>query len=235
MERKYLAFDIETAKEWPDGADWQPFRPLGISCAATLPADTAAARVWHSVTRSELPADQMSQPDLTKLVDYLLSMVRDGYTVLTWNGLGFDFDVLAEESGMLDECKSLALGHVDMMFHVFCELGHPVGLEAAAKGMNLPGKPAGMTGLLAPKMWAEGKQQEVLDYVAQDTRTTLDLATKCEQQGCFRWLTRRGKVKQMALPTGWLAVSSAVKLPQADTSWMSNPLPRHRFTGWLRS
>ena len=31
---------------------------------------------------------------------------------------------LAEESGMVDECRHLALGHVDMMFHVFCELGN---------------------------------------------------------------------------------------------------------------
>ncbi len=235
MERKYLAFDIETAKEWPDGADWSRYRPLGISCAATLPADTGTSRVWHGVTGDDQPADRMSREDVAKLVEHLLAMVGDGYTILTWNGLGFDFQILAEESGMADECKSMALGHVDMMFHVLCELGHPVSLEAAAQAMNLPGKPEGMSGLLAPRMWAEGKWQEVLDYVAQDTRTTLDLATLCEQQGCFRWVTRRGTTGRMALPRGWLDVNSAMKLPEPDTSWMSHPLSRRKFTAWLRS
>lgn len=233
MGRKYLAFDIETATEWPDGADWRSYRPLGICCAATLPADAAKPRLWHGVAGDDLPADRMSRKDAAALVDYLASAVQDGYTILTWNGLGFDFDVLAEESCMLPECRRLARGHADMMFHVFCELGHPVGLEAAAAAMSLPGKPDGMSGLLAPSMWAEGKRQEVLDYVAQDTRTTLDLARSCERQGCFRWITRRGARKRMPLPSGWLTVDSALKLPQPDTSWMSKPLSRRTFTGWL--
>lgn len=235
MGRKYLAFDIESAKEWPDGADWKPYRPLGICCAATLPADTGTPVLWHGVTGSGLPADRMSRQDVTRLVDHLLAMAGEGYTILTWNGLGFDFDVLAEESGMLNQCRSLARGHVDLMFHVFCKLGYPVGLDAAAKAMNLPGKPKGMSGLLAPRMWAEGKRQEILDYVVQDARTTLDLATSSERQGCLRWITRRGKVQRMALRAGWLAASAADELPEPDTSWMSNPLPRYRFTGWLRS
>jgi hypothetical protein len=91
-----------------------------------------------------------------------------------------------------------------------------------------------MSGLLAPQMWAQGRRQEVLDYVAQDTRTTLDLATVCEKQGCFRWITRRGAMKRMPLRTGWLEVKSAAKLPEPDTSWMSNPMPRRKFTAWLR-
>jgi hypothetical protein len=49
--------------------------------------------------------------------------VRARYTIVTWNGTGFDFDILAEESGMLAECKGLAVNHVDMMFHVLCRLG----------------------------------------------------------------------------------------------------------------
>lgn len=233
MTRKYVAFDIETAKEWPDGADWRQYRPLGISCAATLPAGAAEAHLWHSVAEDDLPGDRMGRQDAVRLVEHLSSVVDQGYTILTWNGLGFDFDILAEESGMARQCKDLAGGHVDMMFHVFCELGHPVALDAAAQAMNLPGKPEGMTGLLAPRMWAEGKRQEVLDYVSQDARTTLDLATACERQGCFRWITRRGTTKRMPLRGGWLDVGSAAKLPEPDTSWMSRPLSRHKFTAWL--
>jgi hypothetical protein len=66
------------------------------------------------------------------------------------NGVGFDFDVLAEEAQMLAECCVFALAHVDMMFHVLCRLGYGVGLDAAARGTGLAGKSEGMKGADAP-------------------------------------------------------------------------------------
>ncbi|MEI8373275.1 MAG: hypothetical protein WCJ35_10640 [Planctomycetota bacterium] len=45
--RRYLAFDIETAKTTKDGSDWRSCRPLGISCAATLLADPTNLVLWH--------------------------------------------------------------------------------------------------------------------------------------------------------------------------------------------
>ncbi len=235
MKRKYLAFDIEIAQELPEGEqDWKAHRPLGITCAATLAGDTNELVLWHSLT-GDHPADRMSRPDITRLVDYLTVQASNGYTILTWNGLGFDFDILAEESGMFAECKRLAfeMDHVDMMFHVFCKLGYPVGLDRAAKGMGLAGKIEGMNGALAPRLWAEGKHQHVLDYVAQDVRTTLELAHTSNHRGYLRWITRRGSGKKMPLPSGWLTVREALALPEPDTSWMSNPWPRSKFTGWM--
>ena len=42
MARRYLAFDIETAKDVPgDDFNWRPHRPLGIACAATLDSDSS--------------------------------------------------------------------------------------------------------------------------------------------------------------------------------------------------
>ena len=127
----------------------------------------------------------------------------------------------------------LASSHVDMTFHVFCEVGHGVGLDAAARGMGISGKPKGMTGEMAPMLWAEGKREEVLRYVVQDVRTTMDLATACEACGAFRWVTRSGKVRSLRLSQGWLTVSEAGKLPLPDTSWMDSPWTRERFTGWF--
>ena len=236
MKRKYLAFDIETAKQIPEGErDLKAYRPLGISCAATLASDADEPLLWHGLTDDGRPADQMTQQDAMNLVHYLAMMVNDGYTILTWNGLGFDFDILAEESGMGEECQRLAcdLDHVDMMFHVFCTLGYPVALDRAAKGMGLAGKPEGMSGALAPHLWAKGKRQEVLDYVAQDARTTLELAQICEERGRLHWITRRGSIGKMALPSGWITVREALALPEPDTSWMSNPWSRSKFTAWL--
>ncbi|MCI0493221.1 MAG: hypothetical protein L0Z07_09820, partial [Planctomycetes bacterium] len=42
-------------------------------------------------------------------VQALLRYVATGYTVLTWHGLGIDFDILADESATRDECKELDL------------------------------------------------------------------------------------------------------------------------------
>ena len=232
-KRKYLAFDIETAKTTEDETDWRSCRPLGISCAATLLADSDELRLWHGGKDRNNPSDRMSPQDARELVEYLVTQAENDYTIVTWNGLGFDFDILAEESHMLAECRRLAIGHVDMMFHVLCQLGYCVGLDAAAKGMGLAGKTEGMSGAVAPVLWAQGRREEVLQYVAQDVKTTMDLATTCEAQGVMRWFARSGKLRSMALPKGWLTVEAAGRLPEPDTSWMSDPLSRKTVTAWM--
>jgi hypothetical protein len=233
MKRKYLAFDIETAKLLPENEpDWKSCRPLGIACAATLLADSDELTLWYGEV--DRPADRMSQEEAGKLVEYLTAQVKNGYTLVTWNGVGFDLDILAEESGMLGECRKLAVEHVDMMFHLICHLGFGVSLDNAAKGMSIAGKLEGVSGALAPELWAEGRREEVLDYVSQDVRITAELATACEDWGSFRWITQKGKARTMALPEGWLSVDLAEQLPEPNTSWMRDPWVRATFTGWLR-
>jgi hypothetical protein len=235
MKRKYVAFDLETAKDVP-GADfnWRSHRPLGISCAATLSSEAEEPTIWHGLQADGAPAARMSTSKAKQLVDDLVEMVSQGYTLLTWNGLGFDLDVLAEESDSWAECRKLATDHVDMMFHVFCERGFPVALEKAAQALRIPGKLEGMSGMLAPKTWAQRRYQEVIDYVGQDVRITLQVAQICESNRSFRWKTQRGSVSSMDLSRGWLSVKDALMLPAPDTSWMDNPIPRHRFARWLQ-
>lgn len=233
MPTRYLAFDIETAKEVPgEDFNWRPHRPLGIACAATLTSD-GEPRLWHGAATQGRPAPRMSQVDARQFVDYLARMSAEGYTILSWNGLGFDFDILAEESAARSECEKVALKHVDMMFHIVCELGYPVSLDKAAQGLGVPGKPAGMTGLRAPILWGQGKFQEVLDYVAQDVRTTLAVALAAERRKKFEWITRKGTKSALPLSRGWLPVEKALELPEPDTSWMSSPIRRAEFMPWI--
>ena len=230
---KYLAFDLETAKIIPDGAgDFKSHRPLGITCAGVV-AEDGDPVIWHGKTASGATADQMARSEALDVVRNLQGAVERGQTLVTWNGVGFDFDILAEESGMIAECRQLAVDHVDMMFHVFCLQGYPLGLDKAAKGMGLVGKPPGMSGALAPPMWAAGQRQEVLRYLEEDVRTTLALAKAAEEQRALRWVSQRGKPMELRLPHGWLTVRQATALPSPDISWMSNPWPRSKFTGWL--
>ncbi len=235
MKRKFLAFDVETAAVLTDVQfqDWKRHRPLGLTCIAAWASDAAAPTLWDARQAGGGAAGRMGTAQVVEFVKYLEQMAGQGYTLLTWNGLGFDWDVLAEESACLDICRALALDHVDMMFHVFCERGHPVALDKAAQGHGIAGKPPGMSGVKAPQMWADGRYQEVLDYVVQDVRITLEVAAKCEEKSTFRWLTSKGSVSSMPLPKGWLTVKAARQLAIPDTSWMSSPIPRSRFTEWI--
>ena len=234
MVRKYLAFDIETAKEIP-GTDfnWKPHRPLGITCIASQAVGEEAPQIWMSKTTSGTPAPQMTQSDVAAFIRHLSIAVAEGFVPLSWNGLGFDFDVLAEESGLIDECRTLARQHVDMMFHVVCEKGFPVSLNNAASGLGVQGKLAGVEGITAPGLWGSGQYDLVTKYVAQDVSATLAVALKSESQKSFAWTTRKGTVSTMPLSKGWLCVDDANRLPLPDTSWMSKPLSRDDYLSWL--
>ncbi|MGD0137408.1 MAG: ribonuclease H-like domain-containing protein [Tepidisphaeraceae bacterium] len=233
MKRKYLAFDIETAKDVPgEDFNWKPHRPLGICCAAALADGAKEPIVWHGISNAQ-PTPRLSQQEARRVVDDLARFVDEGYTLLTWNGLGFDFDVLSEEADAREQCRALAVKHVDMMFHVFCDRGFPVALDKAAQAMAIPGKPGGMSGILAPRLWAQGRCQEVIDYVSQDVRTTLQIALECEKRRRLDWITRRGTTSSISLARGWFTVQEALQQPEPDVSWMGRPISRGEFTGWL--
>ncbi len=232
--RKYLAFDIETAKDVPgDFSQWRSHRPLGIICAATCAAD-AEPKLWHSKTDAGQPAARMTRNDVQQLVSYLGEMVAQGHTVLTWNGASFDFDVVAEESGSWAECRACAHDHVDMMFHLVCQLGFGVKLQKAAEGLGLQGKSGGMSGSEAPKLWAAGDYEKVLAYVAQDVRLALQVAIECDKRKEFAWLTAKGSRSTKPLVGGWKTVREAMQMPLPDTSWMTRKgMSREDCLAWM--
>jgi len=233
VARKYAGFDIETAKLFPNDDDWRTHRPLGIICAAIAKSDDGASIRWYSKDADGNPRSQMTRDDIRDMVALLFNLVNEGYTIVTWNGLSFDFDVLAEESGMLEECRQLAVNHVDMMFHLLCVKGFRLALNTAAKGMGLPGKISGMTGRNAQQLWQQGEYDRVLEYTVQDAKTTVDIALQSEGRHALFWTSRRGNPQWLDLPNGWLTVGDAMQLPEPDTSWMTNPLQRQDFTAWL--
>ena len=232
--RRFLAFDIETAKLLPEGVgDLLAHRPLGICCAAAHALDSGETLSWHG-TGAGGPAPRLSREEARSLVADLVRLTADGYTLVTWNGAAFDFPILAEESGATAECAALAAAHVDMMFQVVCSQGHRLALQKAALGMSLPGKASGVSGADAPRLWAAGEHEQVLAYCRQDVKLTAELADACERAAALRWLTQRGKPTSMPLPRGWLSVSEAERLPEPDTSWMSSPPSRREMLAWMR-
>ena len=130
----------------------------------------------HGGEDSESPIDQMDADEAQRVVEHLQDCVDAGYTLLTWNGHGFDFKVLAEESGLTDACWDLSLNHIDMMFHVVCEKGFRVSLAAASQAAGVGTKHHGMSGRDAPKFWKEGEHSKVMEYLRRDVELTLKVA-----------------------------------------------------------
>ena len=232
MNQNFIALDIETAKPFPSGDDWREHRPLGIACAVTTSAINGT-KPWHGHNPDGSPSNQMTREEVKELVDYLNAQSLFG-TIVTWNGMGFDWPVLAEESGQPGTCRELARNHVDMMYHLFCTKGFPLGLNSAAAGTNVGAKTEGMSGATAPEMWTDGKRQEVIDYCIQDTKLTLDLANACQADHGLTWIARSGTTNRLQLPKGWLTVKNAKLIPEPDTTWMSDPIERSTFDNWLK-
>ena len=235
MTRRWLALDLETSKITPPDADIQAHRPLGISCWAVawmLSDGNTETISGCGLDDNMQPTAQLSEIDCRRFVERLQTATERGFTLLTHNGVGFDFDILAEESGMHATCAELAMNSVDTCLQIHAAKGFPVGLDAIAKGMGLQGKTEGMSGALAPELWADGQFDQVLEYVQQDARTTLEVALEIERLGYLKWVAKSGRMNRLDIPH-WLTVREALALPLPDTSWMSEPLPRGRFVGWM--
>ena len=233
MTRKYLSFDIETAKILPQQTrDIHAFRPLGITCAAAVAHDLEKPFLFFSKTDSGDYAPRMTPADLGQMIDFLMEQMAAGYTVLTHNGLGFDFDILAEETGRLADCSAIAMNHVDTMFHFFCHKGFAVSLKAVAQALGIA-KTEEEGGAIAPVLWDRGEHERVLRYVANDCQMALEIAVVSERQGRLKWVTKKGVTSELHLKGGWMTVKDAMRLDLPDTSWLENPWPREKFTGWV--
>jgi len=245
---KYVAFDIETTKLIPEGDKWRSHYPLGVSCAATMTEDGEAI-LWHgqreSADRGLYPLS-MTPREIRSLVSYLFREYRDHQRIpITWNGLGFDFDVLSYEcEAPLSSsfCRFLAVSHIDIAFQMLCEKGFMIGLNAAAKGLKVPGKLEGMKGNKAPVMWAGEliEQERVLQYVRQDVIALVNVYEEIMAGGQLPWISKKGRWNKW-IPTmvkrqeraRLLTVGEAITLPEPDTSWMTSKMPRSQFYGWL--
>jgi hypothetical protein len=233
---KLAAFDLEIAKSVPGGGSWEPYFPLGITCAAVALEDQPDPIIWHGIP-------QLGAVECQQIVRKLEQLVNQGYTLLTWNGCKFDFHVLAVESGLTAECAALAADHVDLMLMFTFKQGHYLGLDKALKGAGVQGKRKqvilnngemlrNMDGAQAPALWARGEYDAVLVYLTDDVLQPLKLARRIEQLGCIRWLSGSGQSLQVDFDRLY-SVRASFDFPQPDTNWMTNPPRRGDFVKWM--
>ena len=230
--KKLLAFDLEVAEVLPAGQDFAYKPGLGISIGVTL-TSSGTRILWYSHDEAGLPAPRMRPEECWDLTKYLMEMQEHGWTILTWNGLAFDFRLLADETGLQDACIELAMNHVDIMFQLFCYKGYRLGLETAAKGLHVEGKSRDTTGAEAPILWQAREFGRVMRYVTQDSAALLNVAEALLTRGGIPWISKSGIANFCPFRHGLLTVKQCLELPLPDTSWMDNPPPRESFIGWM--
>ena len=233
---KLASFDLEIAKILPENANnILDYAPLGISCAALAIEDKSEVSFWQGFP-------QQTKRECQKLVWDLIDYTASGYTLVTWNGCNFDFRVLAQESGMVEECGQLALNHVDLMFIVTCTKGWFLGLDKALSGAGISGKvkkltlsngeTLDMSGALAPVLWAKQEYNAVLTYLKGDVAQTLELAKNVQGSHAIRWVSGNGKSQSVSVPH-LLTVKECFRISEPDTSWMKDPPRRETFVEWI--
>ena len=211
----YVVFDLETEAS-PGPLNLDRHVPA-ITVAATL-ACGDEPRLWYEQSaEGQATGEVLGRERAGAWVQYLADAVQARQTVVTWNGAGFDFRVLAQASGRVDECVELAWEHVDMMFWFHCRNGYSVGLDRAAQAVG-SGKTLGMDGVEAARLWGAGEYEQVLDYVGQDVRALEAIYQGAQGSNALRWINTRGRMSEAAGPL--LPVREAFKLPLPDTSWM---------------
>ncbi len=236
---RIATFDIEIAKEIPnDVSDWKTISPLGITCAAVAMSDSDAPSFWRG-------EPQMTREACRKLVDELQDLAGRGYAIVTWNGCGFDFAVLAEESGMVAECSQLAVNHIDLMLIVTFTKGWYLSMQKALEGAGVEGKVKSlvlsdgsrltdMHGSKAPALWAQGEHEAVLTYLEGDVVQLLQLVEAIQRNGVISWMSGGGNTQRVKVDR-LFTVRECFDIPEPDVSWMNDPPTRQQFVEWMKT
>lgn len=225
--QKVIFFDLEISKQFQRGQDPFLLSPLGVIVAVTQ-------EYWDEpVVWNEEDFSVCSKNTLRALLGYLSARIKEGYKIVTWNGLSFDFRVLAEETDEYEKCIEIAnsIHHIDMMYHFFCMTGFPVSLANIAEGMELGSKESGIDGAMIPSLWKQKKYDLVIDYAKRDVRLTAGIYTEINinDKSKIYWLTNSGGLQNRTMVDKWGSVvtNNQIALPKRAI-W-----DRSKFLGWM--
>ena len=234
---KLTAFDFEIVnprlpERLPDGADLWDYAPHYISVAGVwvlLNGNTDNYAICPMVGgRAAACFDERATHEV---LDKLLVAQEQGYAIVSWNGAGFDFRVLAEllparKHEVVELCKK----SYDPMFQILCLRGFMVGLGAVCKGFGLGEKKMhGQSALVWPN-----NAVQIIEYVKDDASKTGRVLLKILEHSGLRWVTKKGMWSFQAFYRGPLTVEECLAIPLPDTSWMDNPKSREDVLQWWK-
>ena len=186
-----LVYDCEIIKMIPvrgspiqklDGLEycggWEDFENMGISVICTADLDSDNYHIFLHPDSSEI-VSQIWTPLLNATIYDFEDFVQSS-TMYGFNSRKFD-DNLCQANGinlktdfdLLEQVRLSAYGSIEWYN---CPKGCTYKLDALAQANGLGGKTG--SGELAPKLWQQGKQKEVIDYCMNDVRLTKELILK---------------------------------------------------------
>lgn len=237
---KIIGFDLEIATPIEDLENIN-FSDLGITCAAVY-GDEMEIHYWagmHILEDHDVYTAKMTMTEAGGLLLDLEYFAKMGYQIFTLNGIGFDFRVLFHEISPLlrSNLKCLAIDHYDIMLQFLMIYGFPVGLEAAAMGMQIGGKEAGMSGKDAPLLWPT-EPERVIEYVMGDARLTWAVAKWIAEHKEVRWITKQGRPNSKPF-LYFLTAGQSLEVQEAKREWIQKIngtnylLDPRKLAGWV--
>lgn len=228
---KLAFFDLEIGNYPLADGIWEMW-PFSISVGAVAYSNREDVTLWYDKNEDGLPAPTWSYYSTTRFLYYLADLAAGGYKLFGWNSTGFDWQLLARlvpehHDNIVELCKY----SYDPCFQVLCQRGYPVGLNAAAKVLGLQEKE--LEGAKAPTLWTAGLYKDVLDYVTGDVLRLKGVVESIAKHRGLRWKTDKGVAFEQFKK--FHTVAECLQLPQADVSWMTEPIQREESIKWWRA
>ncbi|MBM4466505.1 MAG: helicase [Chloroflexi bacterium] len=161
-----VIFDLETQRSAEDVGGWDNVPDMGLSVAVTYSTADDRYRFYSEHN-----------------VDALIEQLTTADLVVGFNLLRFDYPVLSPYTS-----HDLRIPTLDMLDHIYRQLGHRVSLDDLAFA-NLGIRKSGH-GLDAVTWWNEGNILAIAEYCLQDVRITRDLYRLGRSCGYLYYPTR---------------------------------------------
>jgi hypothetical protein len=230
--KSVVAFDIEIANEFDlaPGEDLEKYAPFDISVAAAA-TEKGDVKHWFARDAQGVPARCIDRAMAHDMLTFLRDAQKKGSLVCAWNGMAFDVRWIGHVADDMKLAAEVALDLYDPMFQFVAKRGFPIGLASVADGLGIVEKKL-MAGADAPKEWARGNHQLVIDYVAGDCRMTCDIVTRIIARREIRWRTKKGTISSESMPA-LRKVRDVMRDPPPDQSWMDKPKPWESWFSWI--
>lgn len=151
MTQKIAAFDFATSGNF-----------AGI-CAACIYFPEVPGEVWpkdwpRNKDRKMHP-EKLHPVELMRVTKTLIDLQEEGYMIVGWGSLGYDFRLLYDEGVMQNEVVDLALSHYDIMFQIFARTNAMASLHSVKNiGPEYDKNIAKNT----PKLWRESEDSQAI-------------------------------------------------------------------------
>lgn len=222
MMTRYLALDIETANLDMESEGLQFGNPDGWQTSCVCLYDfwiDEGVENGVPIYYVEDPEKVVSVDDnlkyynlrgLSELSSDLERFFKQGYTLVSKNGLGFDMPILMKsfEKGGADcydilRKYELDKRHIDICYLLRQQYGFRFSLQNLVKGLYGDSDSKTMSASKAPELWAEKEYRLVLDYCMHDCVLTGKVFVEAPLRSFTATGRKNGRSQTMIISPSW--------------------------------